>query len=290
MPQVPLFHASAPAAETLLDLGPLQQLPGTWIGNGFNLIARPDKQDNKPFFLELNATREIINFTQIGAPIPNRGSIQGDIEFLGVHYLQQISDVANNGALHLEPGIWLNIPALTAPTVPPSVVRLATVPHGHSLLAQGESFTVSGGPQIASVSSTPINHVPGQPVGQPITDPTYLAPFGNTTLPPGIPAASIANPNLVLTEAIKEQTITQTVVLPIDTTTALGGSPGGIENIPFLVTNANATSMSAIFWIETVQPSNGGGEFLQLQYTQTVILNFLDIDWPHISVATLIKQ
>jgi hypothetical protein len=33
-----------------------------------------------------------------------------------------------------------------------------------------------------------------------------------------------------------------------------------------------------------------GSEFLQLQYTQTVILNFLNIDWPHISVATLVKQ
>jgi hypothetical protein len=27
-----------------------------------------------------------------------------------------------------------------------------------------------------------------------------------------------------------------------------------------------------------------------VQYTQTVILHFLGIDWPHISVATLTKQ
>jgi hypothetical protein len=46
--------------------------------------------------------------------------------------------------------------------------------------------------------------------------------------------------------------------------------------------------MNAIFWIETVERADGT-QFLQLQYTQTVILNFLDIDWPHISVATLIK-
>jgi hypothetical protein len=31
-------------------------------------------------------------------------------------------------------------------------------------------------------------------------------------------------------------------------------------------------------------------EPVQLQYTQTVILNFLGINWPHISVATLLKQ
>ncbi len=29
---------------------------------------------------------------------------------------------------------------------------------------------------------------------------------------------------------------------------------------------------------------------MQLQYTQTIILNFLGINWPHISVATLLKQ
>ena len=28
----------------------------------------------------------------------------------------------------------------------------------------------------------------------------------------------------------------------------------------------------------------------QPQYTQTVILNFLGVNWPHISVATLTKQ
>jgi len=29
---------------------------------------------------------------------------------------------------------------------------------------------------------------------------------------------------------------------------------------------------------------------MQLQYSQKVILDFGDIEWPHISVATLIKQ
>ena len=29
--------------------------------------------------------------------------------------------------------------------------------------------------------------------------------------------------------------------------------------------------------------------FLQLQYTQTVILNFDGLSWPHVSVATLRK-
>jgi hypothetical protein len=64
---------------------------------------------------------------------------------------------------------------------------------------------------------------------------------------------------------------------------------GGITNIPFVNTNAKATTMSAIFWIEKVQDSTGS-IFMQLQYTQTVILDFIGIKWPHVSVATLVKQ
>jgi hypothetical protein len=66
---------------------------------------------------------------------------------------------------------------------------------------------------------------------------------------------------------------------------------GGIESIPFVGTNANvnANALSAIFWIETVENSDGS-TFLQLQYTQTVILEFVGLKWPHISVATLVKQ
>ncbi len=283
-----VFRASASVEESAPLLGPLAELPGSWFGTGFNLISRPDFENNLPFFLEVNETHESLTFTEIGAPIPNRGSGQDDIFFLGVHYLQQISDAVSRGALHLEPGIWLNVPATTDPVAPASVVRLATIPHGDSLLAQGNAITVAGGPDIQPVSSTP-THSTGPNAGQPLTG-AYLAPFTSTALPPGIPVGSIANPNLVLTDAIKDQKIIETTVLVIDTTTPIGGSTGGIENMPFVVRNATATRMNAIFWIEKVQREDGSGHFLQLQYTQTVILNFLNIDWPHIAVATLVKH
>lgn len=260
------------------ELGALAKLPGTWVGNGFNLIARPDKQGGLPFFLELDATKETLEFTPISGPIPNRGSEQDDISFLGLTYLQRVSDAFTNGSLHIEPGIWLSVPATTAPQAEASVVRLATVPHGNSLLAQGGGFTVQGGPQIHPVSSRPT-----KVDGARITELGYLDPFHNATLPQGIPRGAVANPNLVLTEAIKGQNITETVVLTISTQPS-----GGIENIPFLVENANAISMNAIFWIETVQ-LKGGGTLLQLQYTQTVVLQFEEINWPHISVGTLLK-
>jgi hypothetical protein len=188
-----------------------------------------------------------------------------------------VSDLVTNEALHIEPGIWINVPATTVnPVQGATVVRMGTIPHGDSLLAQSTFVTtVPSGPKIDPIDSTP--------TGPGIT-PAYLIPFNNPPLPPGIQLPWVKNPNLAHLAAIQGQNIIQTVVLLISATPA-----GGIANIPFVVANANATRLDAIFWIETVQQADGS-TFLQLQYTQTVILNFLGIDWPHMSVATLVKQ
>ena len=147
-----MFRASAPSAAALASLGPLSDLPGTWVGKGFNVISLPDKQGGHTFRLKINATQESLSFFPIGGPIPNRGSAQGDIEFFGLHYLQQVSDAVTSAALHLEPGLWLNLPATTAPSSPPTIVRQAVIPHGDSLLAQGSALEIAGGPKIAKVS------------------------------------------------------------------------------------------------------------------------------------------
>ena len=280
-----------PLTKVASTLGPLADLAGTWVGSGFILISLPDFDSTFPstgpkdFRLKLNATREILEFTPIGGPIPNRGSVtdlgndtgQPDINLFGLTYLQRVSDLVTNEPLHIEPGIWINAPATTVlPNQQATVVRMGTVPHGDSFLAQSTLVTtVAAGPTIQDVSSTP--------TGPGIT-PGYLTPFTNPPLPPGILLPWVQNPNLALVAAIQGQTIIKTVVLVISTNPV-----GGIVNIPFVVSNANAIQLDAIFWIETVQQSDGI-EFLQLQYTQTVILNFLGINWPHIAVATLVKQ
>jgi hypothetical protein len=274
----------------LNQLGPLRELAGTWVGRGFNLISLPDfdnPQGPQPFRLKLNATRETLEFQHIGGNVPNRGSQgQNDINIFGLTYLQRISDSLSNGALHIEPGLWLHVPATTVPAQPATVVRQGSIPHGTSVLAQGAVIPlINGGPQIQAVDSTPFNAT------GPITNPTYLAPFSEATLPPGFRPPFLKNPNLALEDAILGQNIVKTQVLLVSTKTSTAPTftGGGLLNIPFLVSNANATQMDAIFWIETVQQPDGT-QFLQLQYTQTVILSFLDINWPHISVATLIKQ
>jgi len=57
---------------------------------------------------------------------------------------------------------------------------------------------------------------------------------------------------------------------------------------PFVAANANASQLDAIFWIEVVM-NPVIVKFLRLQDVQRVILDFLGIDWPHISVSTLRK-
>jgi len=311
------FRASAPSDTVQDQLGPLAELPGTWVGKGFNLISLPLPPPRDPhvpiFRLKLNAIHETLTFASTGV-IPNRGFTQPDISFFGLHYLQQISDAETNEGLHIEPGLWLNLPA--APTDPPvpkpptppwhwSVARLGTIPHGDALFAQGPYRTIPndvetlGTPVIGSVDSTPFT-LDSRGNRKNISDDDYLAPFKNTPLPPGIPDGAIANPNLVLTDAIQNQNIVESVELAISAAPVgdiniaefIPTSPNdtsNILNIPFVVANASASSFAAIFWIETVQNSDGS-KFLQLQYTQTVILEFSGVLWPHISVATLVKR
>ncbi len=127
--------------QTILKLlGLLQDLIGTWKGRGFNLIARPDFHDKTDLYLQLNQTRETLKFDPIGSSIPNRGFGQDDIELFGLTYLQQIVDAGLDGALHIEPGIWVKQPDTTfPPETGPSprqlVARMGTIPHGNSLQA-----------------------------------------------------------------------------------------------------------------------------------------------------------
>src|SRR6516165_7866141 len=93
-------------------------------------------------FLELNMTRELLEFARIEGPIPNRGFGQPDINMYGLIYLQQISDANQKGphknpaGLHIEPGLWAVVPATSVPDESRTVVRLASIPHGTAVLAQ----------------------------------------------------------------------------------------------------------------------------------------------------------
>jgi len=91
--------------------------------------------------------------------------------------------------------------------------------------------------------------------------------------------------------AIAGQTIKSTVALEISLDPATPVVGGGLANTAFLQgsaaagPNALAALTTAIFWIETAQGQAGTPD--QLQYTQTVLLNFNGLSWPHITVGAL---
>ncbi len=275
------------------SLGPLSQLPGKWEGTGFNTIWRPfhDPSTRQDHFLELNLTVETLEFTAIGGQIPNRGLLQEDLIMFGLHYLQQVSDNHGNG-LHIEPGVWLTVPATTNPQVPETVVRMGSIPHGTTVVAQGTASSEPRAPEFADINIKPFPiGEPDQPIDFPEADLSIPTTFRSPPeLIQGITQEMVDAPHKVLEAAIQGQNIVNTVNLII-TTEPVPVLGGGTANTAFLKggtdgPNADAAAMTSIFWIEEVEEADGG-TFLQLQYTQMVLLNFAGLSWPHVSLATL---
>jgi hypothetical protein len=283
-------------------LGLLAKLAGTWRGTGFNQIWRPFNQLPQDRFLELNETSEVLQFVEIPGDIPNRGLLQTDITVHGLTYLQKISDatVLTGGkptGIHIEPGIWLRIPTTTNPQDPETVARLANIPHGTSLVAQGSATVSNTAPVFPPVSITPF--VIGSPNNLIQFPETNLGtPTQFRTLPGDIPhvkQAMVDNPNVVLAIGTAGKKITSVTTITISTIDLNPpSSGGGTSNIAFLQgtaggPNAQAAQMDATFWIEEFV-DNHGKTRLQLQYSQRVLLNFNTLSWPHVSVATLLKD
>jgi hypothetical protein len=297
-----------PAAAPADELGPLAQLvgdsgDGVWEGHGYNTIWRPHDlaQGGQDRFLELNLTTEKLVFKKINGTIPNRGLLMPDIDLFGITYLQEIKGDDPAEGLHIEPGIWINIPATTNPALAPTVARMASIPHGTTILAQGTGKEISAGPHIAenNIIPFPIGSSPPPnsdfPSAEAIFTELNLAtptPFRQKSA--AITQAMVENPNSVLLTDIAGLNITKTTVLVVSTahTPILGG---GTANTAFLEAassppggNARAAEVTAIFWIETIEEA-GKPDRLQLQYTQLVQLDFNGLRWPHVSVATLHK-
>lgn len=358
-------HRVVPAPAPPPPLGPLSAFVGDWVGNGFNTIFRPDSavtptvlpnpvppppppRDN---ILELNLTSESLSFSPSLGSVPNRGTAsQQDIFLNGVPYLQTIKDITIHGesvGIHVEPGIWIHVPATTIPALGESVTRMASIPHGTTIEAQGTFASAAGKPTIAAADITPFT------TGNPANKITFASQTASNANTPRIPQdlgpfisrgtitqAMLTDPNSLLRDHIKSQNILNTTTIVIST----GGPPpaqllpfgGGVDNIAFLLgqavataPNAQALQMFAVFWIETVEevldvpPYKVGDppfvlkakrsvpgqrvpsffvkppfdltarrqikvKFTQIQYTQTVLLNFAGLTWPHVSVNTLV--
>ena len=279
-------------------LGPLKNLPGFWEGVGLSIIARPDFSGRSPngFFLQLNLLGETIEITTIGSPVLNRGSAQDDIAIFGATYLHRVTDGETGGALHIEPGMWLNIPETAVPQNKASIARLGTIPHGNAFCTVGFSVTepINGLPEIPAASIVPFAigakpFPPGTANPFPEYDLSKPSEFRTNPLPPGITQAILDDPHQMLRDTCAEQievhgcTFKERTLLITSTEGA-----GGISNIPFISSNANALDMQSVFAIQTIADSSGS-EFLQIQYSQFAMLNFKGKSFPHVTLGTLIK-
>lgn len=356
------------------SLGPLSAFIGSYVGTGFNAIFRPNNTVTPTTFtnpiiavsgigshtndnvLELNVTKEALTFTQqnIGN-VPNRGEgSQGDIFLAGVAYMQVVSDMLNQATgkadipdpevIHLEPGLWMQVPA-NQQTTKPTIVRMGSIPHGTSINASGTS--PQGGPKEGAPDFSPATLIPNAELGGAIQAFENFSLDVNNANSPRIPQdltkfvqtntitqAMLKNPVVVLQSANQGKNIIDHSTIKVDA--ADPPSDGsGIISIPFLegttaVQNAAVTSFKNIFWIETVQyeieiptckagaqiPVTPTGSSLvspaptflvepptdiiqpttitvtstQIQYFQEVKLFFAGVQWPHISVGTLVPE
>ena len=285
------FRAVPSQQATAVNLGPLQDLPGFWQGTGFSLMPRPDFSGGNPngIFLQLNLLLESIEFTTIGSPVFNRGCVQDDIAIYGVTYLHRVTDASTGEALHVENGMWLAIPATTAPAAEASIARMGIIPHGNAFCAVGfaEEEVPSKLPSIPPANTVPFPIGSQSPPGTKNPYPEYDLSIGTRfrTAPTQarITQAVIDDPNTLIREELAGHNLTHITRLITSTNSA-----GGIHNIPFVVSNAEALSLESVFAIERVEGPLGK-HYLQLQYSQTALLNFRGLSFPHVTVGTLIK-
>jgi hypothetical protein len=261
------------------DLGALADFAGNWTGTGFNTIFRPNSTETPTELpggpaqgdnvLELNLTQETLSFSPSLGSVPNRGMVQGDTFLNGVPYLQTISDVTVAGqsiGIHVEPGLWMAVQPTTDPAEGSTYARMASIPHGTTVAAQGTSRTFPGPPTIPAADITPRllgNGAPFRFASQTAATPDtpripqdLTAWIGAGT----ITQAMLDDPNSVLRDRIAAQTILETTELSVSTQPGAPLFGGGTDNIAFLLgdaaaanPNADAALMSATFWIETVE-------------------------------------
>lgn len=321
------------------DVGPLEPLVGVWTaeGTGWNMIALPFHGAPPPpagmFRILMNQYDEELKFTFVDDGVKNRGLLRpGEVDFDQVvatlDYQQKIAqvvaeDAPSSGglagppklAIHHEPGLWLyeknrrakddQIKGDVVSEVELTVARLASVPHGNSVLAIGTAEIFDGMPDIPAISGLPSGRF--EDVSTPAYDfksDPYLKPYkhyidhpfkGNMGGVVGFPGFSPADMNAILRFANTGVKIARTTVLTVDSTRRTGG----VRSLPFSVREAEPVSMKSTFWIqELVDKGPDGKPLLRLQYSQVVLLQFFRpredeqpglAIWPHISIATLNK-
>lgn len=277
-----------PASDTTgALLGPLSELPGVWVGGGFSVVPRLGQLGDRPPRLELHETRETLTFTHVRPSVDGQADCDGPDDLVGLHYRQEMQDTVTGETLHVEPGMWFTVaPSALPADADPTLVRLACVPQTDALVSHGAARVHAGAPFIPSSETTPLR----TDTQQPENDPHFLLPFtAHAGMPAFLTAEDVRNPNRLLQSAISQQSIVRCTTLTVDTECTGTGLENGLRDIASAPGNTAPMSMRATMWIEEIERPFESGTFLQLQYSQRVVLRHNGLDWPHVCVATLHK-
>jgi hypothetical protein len=309
--------------DILNNLGPLAGLVGTWtnffssgpfVSSGWNLISVPAPppspfSPSDGFTLEVIPYQETLSFQAAVINAGNRSSPASQTIY-GLIYQQNISslcttDLCNNmgfglgAGLHAETGMFLFL------TDTQQIVRLATIPHGNSILAIGTASEVTSG--FGNTTATPVVVPSFIPFGTPATSsfPTPqvgMKQYNTLQFPDPPPPHNLAtqpaplktvifdqtDPNSFLAGSLLLSTVNSATLISLSTQT----DTGGVLNTPFLQNNVSSVNVSMDLWIENVTTNNITGP--QLQYTQTINLSFTPIGgttpviFPHVTLNTLV--
>lgn len=292
-------------------------------GRGWNLIALPFAEAGqfRNYRLLMNQYNEVLSFAFVDDKVPNRGitddrpAENADQEVAALDYTQMIKQIAaadfsDSGGLagapelpiHHEPGFFLHMKKQLIEGI--DIARLATIPHGNSATALGTALEDQDGPPtIGDLDGFPEGVATDivQAVAGATGDRDYLrpynhfvqTPFKGVVSAPGFPGFGPANSNHLLQIGLPGN-VKRTTVLPMDT----DFMEGGIVNIPFIERQADAASMTSVFWImELDEMDAAGNPRMVLAYSQFIYLDFFErvdgkpglIRWPHISINMMEK-
>lgn len=267
----------------------MTDLRGRWVGEGINTLWVPSRADSNPVtpppmynpdpsgppkpqprFVASRTTETLVISEPLG-DVPNKGA-EDEINESASAYSDHVYD-ENGKLVHAETGFWLGTP-VTSSATGTAVGKLAAIPHGTTVLAQGPlPSRADGTGQITA------------PAAEPATPATL--PTGMTAPSGPLDPVYIANVALYIQrrfEADRTGLLWQF---------ELSSGGADVANISFLKANAPVTSVRSTYWIGNLgirTDTAGAQEAAVLAYVQVATINFDGIDWPHVSVGYLLRD
>lgn len=271
-------------------LGELTDLEGKWEGEGFNMLAVPDRTESpQEYRIIAQKFIETLEFSRITEIKPKDGVPNRKLDLTqfvsALEYTQHVVDMDGN-AIHHENGLWLMLDDTVSPS---RIARQSSVPHGNSLLAPGKTFVFGGAPLINPICVLPsveqakirVKMDGGMSLEEAclavVKDDQcgYLQPYFEADQKFKAEGVDyFLNPNKLLTDHNNGLDITSTTVYELDTKS----ETGGILNIPFFrppqpgqpVNNfITCPALTSTFWVNTVKNADGS-ESKELQYLSLI--------------------